>query len=383
MKMRISSTSPASRNEPASRGPPSSSTLWMPSPPSLSSASVTRSASLPPDATTTSTPAALQRLEPRAVGRARRDDDQAGVVRRAGELALGRQPRLGVEHDAGRLARRVGRARRQQRVVGKRRPDPDADGVHLRAPAVHELAALLTRDPLRVAGLGRDLPVEAHRRLEHRRAGGPCGRACGTAGSAAGRRATPRRPRPRTSMPSSRRMPRPAPGGLVGRVVGCHHDALDAGVHDRVGAGRRPAVMAAGLERHVHGRPDRIGHACAERRHLGVIAPVGGVIALARAPRRRARPPRPRAGWDSCVRDRARRARWPFASNAVRCPSRMLRRCRRAPGPGLPRPGRSSPCYAQQPLAQDSTVGPAVSNARQACCSSASRARGGHEFLSC
>ena len=174
MKMRISSTSPASRNEPASRGPPSSSMLWMPSAPSLSSASMTRSASLPPAATTISAPAARSASTLRAVGRARRHHDQAHLGRRAHELAVERQARLGVEHDARGLARRP----RGVRAVSSGSsasavPMPMQIASTSRAPAVHEPAALLARDPLRVAGLGRDLAVEAHRRLEdHVRAPG-------------------------------------------------------------------------------------------------------------------------------------------------------------------------------------------------------------------
>jgi hypothetical protein len=63
---------------------------------------------------------------------------------------------------------------------------------------------------------------------------------------------------------------RAAAGGLGGRVVGGDHHAGDAGGHDRVGARRRAAVMAAGLQRHVHGRARRVARGLLERHHLGV-----------------------------------------------------------------------------------------------------------------
>src|SRR5206468_4101328 len=54
------------------------------------------------------------------------------------------------------------------------RPDPDGHGVAAGPPVMRPGAALLAGDPLRVAGAGRDLPVERHRRLEqHPRPPGP------------------------------------------------------------------------------------------------------------------------------------------------------------------------------------------------------------------
>ena len=45
--------------------------------------------------------------------------------------------------------------------------------------------------------------------------------------------------------------PQAAPGGVLAGVVGGDDHAPDPGVADRVGARRRPALVAAGLQRHV------------------------------------------------------------------------------------------------------------------------------------
>ena len=59
-----------------------------------------------------------------------------------------------------------GRSRREQRVVGERGADPDADGVALGPPAVHQRAAGLAGDPPGVAARGRHAAVEAEGRLQ-------------------------------------------------------------------------------------------------------------------------------------------------------------------------------------------------------------------------
>ena len=52
--------------------------------------------------------------------------------------------------------------------------------------------------------------------------------------------------------------PRAATGGLLGGVVGGDHDPGDPGLEDRLDAGRLPALVRAGLQRHVHRRPGRV-----------------------------------------------------------------------------------------------------------------------------
>ena len=75
--------------------------------------------------------------------------------------------------------------------------------------------------------------------------------------------------------------PEAAPGGLLGRVVGGDHDAADPGPQDRVGARRRLALVAAGLERDVEGRVREILQAAGlDRVDLGVHAAVFAVPAL-------------------------------------------------------------------------------------------------------
>ena len=73
-----------------------------------------------------------------------------------------------------------------------------------------------------------------------------------------GRAAPPRRRRrATTSIPAARSSAMPAPGDARVGVLQRADDAGDAGGDQRLGAGRRPAVMRAGLQRHVDGRAAR------------------------------------------------------------------------------------------------------------------------------
>jgi hypothetical protein len=65
-----------------------------------------------------------------------------------------------------RLSSDVTEPGRELRVVDLDGADPDRHRVRLAAPAVDQLAALSARDPLGVPGLGGDLAVERHGRLE-------------------------------------------------------------------------------------------------------------------------------------------------------------------------------------------------------------------------
>ena len=170
-----------------------------------------------------------------------------------------RQLRERVEHHPPRLARRerlrvrAADAGRQHRVIGERGADPDRDRITRRPPLVGELAAALAGDPLRVAAAGRDLAVERHRGLEQ----DP-----GAAGAGVLAERLVQEPRAGRDLAVRRHHldalvaedPEAASGGVLGRVIGRDHDAGDPGLADRVGAGRRAAVVAARLERHVHGR---------------------------------------------------------------------------------------------------------------------------------
>ena len=67
--------------------------------------------------------------------------------------------------------------------------------------------------------------------------------------------------------------PGAAAGGLLARIVGGDHDPRDPGLEDRLGAGRLPPLVRAGLQRHVHRRPSRVLAplpAILQRRPLGV-----------------------------------------------------------------------------------------------------------------
>src|SRR4051812_3787216 len=223
----------------------------------------------------------LERIGGQAPGRPRdhhRERDLAGA---AHELGVQRQPRLGVEHHAARLAGDAGDAGGEQRVVGQRSADPDGDRVALGAPVVGELAAGLAGDPLRVAGARGHLAVERHRRLEqHVRAA--------RAGVLAERLVEQPGARGELAVGDEHldalvaQDAQAAAGGLLGRVVGRDDDAGDAGVDDRVGARRRAPVVAARLERDVHRRAAGVGHAAGRQRlALGVRASVRDVVALA------------------------------------------------------------------------------------------------------
>jgi hypothetical protein len=118
-------------------------------------------------------------------------------------------------------------------------------------------AARLSGDPLRVAGASGDLPVERHRGLEdHERPA--------RAGVLA--EGLVQHPRRRGDVAVHEvdlhalvaEDPGAAAGGLGRGVVGCDHHAANARTQDRFRAGRRAAVMAAGLERQVHRRAGRL-----------------------------------------------------------------------------------------------------------------------------
>ena len=228
MNMRASSISPASRKAPARCGPPSSRSDWTSRAPSSSSACSTRAASFSPVATITSTPAASRACTEVRDGGARADDDQRHVGHALHELRVERKARLGVEHDAARLARDALDAGGEARVVDERGADAHGHGVGLRPPAVRAGAAGLAGDPLGVAGAGRDLAVERHRRLEdHERAAGAGVLAEGLVqhpGGLADLAVDELDPDALVAQD-----PRAAAGGLGGRIVGGDHHARDPG----------------------------------------------------------------------------------------------------------------------------------------------------------
>ena len=192
---------------------------------------------------------------------------------------------------------------------------PTATASHSARQRCASRARVLAGDPLRVAGAGGDLAVERHRRLEeHERAAG--------AGVLAERLVEQAGARGELAVGDDdldalvAQDPEAAAGGLLGRVVGGDHDAGDAGLEDRVGAGRRagPGGSTARARRTcVAPRGVRVA-AGGERRALGVRP----AVARRGSPRRAPAPSRDDDRADQRVRARrapaaARRARWPAA----------------------------------------------------------------------
>ena len=269
----------------------------MPCAPSWTSALRTRSGSLAPVATITSAPA-ISSASTAVRGAARVTTTVSGTSA-APRTSWESSGRRASESKTIRRGWRVTPSIRggQLRVVGQRGADPDHDRVDLGAPVVREPARVLARDPLRVAGAGRDLAVERHRRLEqHERAA--------RARVLAERLVEQPRPRGELAVgdldldPLVAQDPEAAAGGLLGRVVGGDHDAGDAGLDDRVRARRRAAGVAARLERDVERRAAQVGPAGGgDRRALGVRPAQLGVEALAQRPGRRCTITAPTSGF--------------------------------------------------------------------------------------
>ncbi len=146
---------------------------------------------------------------------------------------------------------------------------------------MRQFAAVLAADPLGVPGARRHLAVEGHRRLEqHPRAPHAGVLAEGLV----------EQPRARGQLAVGKHHlhalvaqdPEAPPGGLLGRVVRADDHAADPRLQDRLGAGRRLALVAAGLQRHVQRRLAQIRHpARLDRIDLGVRGAVAFVPALA------------------------------------------------------------------------------------------------------
>src|SRR5207248_3276003 len=76
--------------------------------------------------------------------------------------------------------------------------------------------------------------------------------------------------------------PEAATGGVLAGVLGTNHDAPDPRLEDRLRARAGPAVVAAGLERHVQRRAVQVrAGRRADRLHLGVRSAQRAMEALA------------------------------------------------------------------------------------------------------
>ena len=261
MKRRSSSISPASRKAPARCGPPSSR---------IEVTAVQGAELVERRAHARGLVLAggdddlgagrLERVGRRAPRGARDDDDRAGPRGAAAtSLRVERQARRGVEDDAPRLAAHAVDARGQLRVVGQRGADADGDGVARRRASGGRRARLSSPEiHLRVAGLGRDLAVERHRRLEeHPRAAGARVLAEGLVEQARARGQLAVGDVDLDALVAQDAQA--AARGLLGRVVGGDDDAADAGREDRVGARRRagPGGSTARARRRASRRAGR------------------------------------------------------------------------------------------------------------------------------
>ena len=151
-----------------------------------------------------------------------------------------------------------------------------------------ELARGLAADPLRVARARGDLAVERHRGLEqHPRAPDARVLAEGLVEQTGARGELAVGEHHLDALVAQDA--EAAAGGLLGGIVGADDDASDPGLHDRLGAGRRLALVAAGLQRHVQRGPGEVGEAAGlDRVDLGVggaeafVPPLPKHLAVAR-----------------------------------------------------------------------------------------------------
>ena len=185
-----------------------------------------------------------------------------------------------VAHDAQRLVRRrAARApRREQRVVGEHGAHAAHDAAVPVTQPVHVLPGRLAGYPLRLAGVGGDLPVERHGVLE-RDVGR--GRAYVVEEHLVYRRALGLQHLLRDGYAvRAQYLHAPARDQRV-RVAGADHDPRYARSQYRVRARRLPAVVTAGLERDVHRRAPRLCAAARQGVSLGVRLAAALVPALA------------------------------------------------------------------------------------------------------
>ena len=191
--------------------------------------------------------------------------DRAGGCR---EPARRRQAQAAVEHHPDRRARlEAGQAAGQRRIVGERGAAADHDRVVGRAQPVAARPRRLAGDPSAGAGPGRDAPVERGRELQghERPAGALLEEEAGVQRLGLGAH------QPEVDLDPG--LPQLRDALAVDPPVGAErrgdHPA-HAGVDQRHGAGRRAAVVRAGLERDVDRGAERARAGPAQRLDLGV-----------------------------------------------------------------------------------------------------------------
>ncbi len=149
-----------------------------------------------------------------------------------------------------------------------------------------ELTTALTRDPGGVTRGGGGVAVERHCQLQRHQGKSSTGvLAKGLVEQARRARLFARGELDRD--PAVAEDAGTATGRLLARIIRGDHHPLDPCLEDRLDAGWLPALVRAGLKRHVHRRPARIiAPRCAigQRRPLGVQVAQLGVKALADRP---------------------------------------------------------------------------------------------------
>jgi hypothetical protein len=153
---------------------------------------------------------------------------------------------------------------------------------------VGERTGGLAADPLRVARACGDLAVKRHRRLEqHPRAPDARVLAEGLVEQTGTRGELAVGDHHLDALVAQD--PETAAGGLLRRIVRADDHAPDPGLHDRVGAGGRLALVAAGLQRHIQRGTREVGEAAGlDRVDLGVggaeafVPPLPQNLAVAR-----------------------------------------------------------------------------------------------------
>ena len=156
-------------------------------------------------------------------------------------------------------------------------PIPTATASHSARQRWARVAARLARDPLRVAGLA-SRPCRRGVIADLNSTHGRPVRACLRKGWLSRRARAASSPSATIDLDALvAQDPQAAAGGLLGRVVGGDDDPADARLGDRVRARRRPALVAARLERDVHASrragPRRAAAASASRSACGPPTP--------------------------------------------------------------------------------------------------------------
>ena len=193
--------------------------------------------------------------------------DQERLARRRKDARRRRRPEPGVEHDAKRLAYRTREPDIEPGIVREHGAAAGHDGRRAGTQALHILARSLAGDPAAFSTRQCRAAVEARGELDD----DPWPAASHARDEARIELARLALEQPAVHGDSGRGEPRDA--AAVDARIGVAHridDARDTRRDERIGAGRRAPVMAAGLERDVGGRAARGCSRRAKRHRLRV-----------------------------------------------------------------------------------------------------------------